>query len=410
MGNALATKLQELLSVDTSELSIMERAQHMAELERAQNQLGAVVLDELADFEESKAWRLDASYSVGNWLTGHVGTSKSDARRQTNLARHLRKMPATAAALRAGHITLEHARVLARAVANPRTSAAFAWSEHELVGKGRRMSADELANEVASFIERVDQDGPEPKDPEPDVLYANRVGDRVKIDGDFGLETGLPLLGAINERNDQLFRRDQKVTDANPEDTLAHRMPAERRAEALVELVMAGSGAGSNPARREPLFNIHMDFETFAELRLREGSMHELDDGSVIPVRTLDVLRCEGRVARVLRDAQDVMLSYGREERYANRELRRALAARDRGCAVPGCDRPPSQCDAHHIVFWENWGTTDIDNLVLLCRHHHRMVHTGRLSVAMVDGHPRFYDSIGNLLEKGRWRPKDHAA
>ncbi len=110
-------------------------------------------------------------------------------------------------------------------------------------------------------------------------------------------------------------------------------------------------------------------------------------------------------------DGRRSVLHLGREERYANRELRRALAARDRGCAVPGCDRPPEHCDAHHVVFWEDFGPTDIDNLALLCRHHHRMVHAGRLTIEMIDGVPQFFDSYGSLLEAGRHRPPQaHAA
>ncbi len=232
----------------------------------------------------------------------------------------------------------------------------------------------------------------------------------MKIDGDLGLDTGLPFLEALNERSDQLFRRDQKVTEANPEDMLAARPPAELRAEAIVELVLAGAGDDSNPRHREPLLNVHVDAMTLLRMEMRRDSVCELDDGSVIPIRMLEQLRCESRLSRVLLDAKEVMLSYGRDERYANRELRRALAARDRGCAVPGCDRPPEHCDAHHIVFWDDLGETNVDNLVLLCRHHHRMIHHKKLKVEMIGGQPRFYDSAGTLLDKGRWRPPDVAA
>ncbi|UDF22621.1 HNH endonuclease signature motif containing protein, partial [Rhodococcus qingshengii] len=54
---------------------------------------------------------------------------------------------------------------------------------------------------------------------------------------------------------------------------------------------------------------------------------------------------------------------------------RRALAVRDGGCAFPGCGTPSGWCDAHHIVHWNDGGPTDLDNLVLLCGHHHRTLH-----------------------------------
>jgi predicted restriction endonuclease len=55
--------------------------------------------------------------------------------------------------------------------------------------------------------------------------------------------------------------------------------------------------------------------------------------------------------------------------------LRKALVVRDRGCRFPGCDRPPDWTDAHHIQHWADGGETRMENLLLLCRRHHRMVH-----------------------------------
>ena len=71
------------------------------------------------------------------------------------------------------------------------------------------------------------------------------------------------------------------------------------------------------------------------------------------------------------------LLELGRATRTISPGLRRALATRDGGCAAPGCDRPPPWADAHHLDHWADGGTTDLDNLVLLCRHHHLAVHEG---------------------------------
>src|SRR3546814_19988696 len=91
----------------------------------------------------------------------------------------------------------------------------------------------------------------------------------------------------------------------------------------------------------------------------------------------------------------------GREERYANRAIRRALAARDRGCAAPGCTAPVSQCDAHHVTWWEHDGLSNVDQMALLCRHHHRMVHAGTLEIMMVNGLPMPFDRDGTELTDG---------
>jgi hypothetical protein len=70
-------------------------------------------------------------------------------------------------------------------------------------------------------------------------------------------------------------------------------------------------------------------------------------------------------------------LEVGRTTRVVSAAQRAALAVRDGGCAFPGCDRPPPWCDAHHVRHWLHGGATDLANLALLCRAHHRAVHEG---------------------------------
>jgi len=70
-------------------------------------------------------------------------------------------------------------------------------------------------------------------------------------------------------------------------------------------------------------------------------------------------------------------LEVGRATRVVQPAQRMALAVRDRGCVFPGCDRPLAWCDAHHLHHWVDGGPTDLDNLALLCRAHHRAVHEG---------------------------------
>ena len=405
MSSRLDAELTELLAVDVSTLSVGELVSHMAQLEQARTRFDAVVYQRLAAFDRSAAWQIDAAYSPAHWLTAQTGTARAIAGSRMRLATRLTQMPLVAAAMADGAITEAHARVLARGVANPRTCASFAQAEAELVGWARECTADELSRRIDAWIELMDHDGAEPHAPEHDVVHANQVGDRVKINGDFGLENGLPILAALRERTEQLSKRDQRVADANPEDPLATRTPGMRRAEALTELILAGAGAESNPRRRDPLFMIGIDEATWVSGRRHADTVCELDDGTIVPVDLMRIWRCGSVFQALVQDARGAVLHLGREQRYANREQRRALARRDRGCAVPGCDRPPWMCDAHHVIFWDNLGATDIDNLVLLCRHHHRMIHANQLTVEMVDGVPRFHDPFGRLLHPGRRRP-----
>jgi hypothetical protein len=92
-------------------------------------------------------------------------------------------------------------------------------------------------------------------------------------------------------------------------------------------------------------------------------------------------LACDAGVARVLTDGPGTVVDVGLASRTATPTQHRLLARRDRGCVFPGCDRPPGWCQAHHIVHWVDGGPTDLDNLCLLCSHHHHLVHEARFGL-----------------------------
>jgi hypothetical protein len=81
-----------------------------------------------------------------------------------------------------------------------------------------------------------------------------------------------------------------------------------------------------------------------------------------------------------------VPLSVGRATRTIPSSIRTALVLRDQGCRFPGCDRPPAWTDGHHIIHWADGGPTELDNLVSLCRSHHRQVHEEGWRIHIADG------------------------
>jgi predicted restriction endonuclease len=91
-------------------------------------------------------------------------------------------------------------------------------------------------------------------------------------------------------------------------------------------------------------------------------------------------------------------LDVGRRTPVVSPAIRRAVIVRDAHCRFPGCDRPQSWCDAHHAVHWADGGPTSLQNLVLLCRAHHRLVHQG-FGLDMDDGHPVFRRPDGSVIE-----------
>ena len=120
---------------------------------------------------------------------------------------------------------------------------------------------------------------------------------------------------------------------------------------------------------------VHVDT---ASLRDANGEC-ELADGAPIAPETARRLACDAAIVPLLERAGRP-LSVGHKTRSVPPALRRALASRDRGCRFPGCNNQHT-VDAHHIEHWANGGATSLENLVQLCRHHHRLLHEGGYTV-----------------------------
>ncbi len=100
---------------------------------------------------------------------------------------------------------------------------------------------------------------------------------------------------------------------------------------------------------------------------------------------------CDCELTTIRIDGEGVPLNLGRNQRLVSLAQRKALIARDHGCAFSGCGRPPAWTEAHHVVHWIDGGLTDLNNLVLLCGHHHRVIHHDGWTIQMgTDGHPWF--------------------
>jgi hypothetical protein len=114
-------------------------------------------------------------------------------------------------------------------------------------------------------------------------------------------------------------------------------------------------------------------------------TLHTNHDGTIdrvvgaftgpIPREQLERLLCDCTVSRVVLGPDSRPLDVGRAQRTPPPSMRRAVIARDDGCRYPGCNRPPGWTDAHHVKHWTKDGITATDNLVLLCDHHHTVVH-----------------------------------
>lgn len=116
-----------------------------------------------------------------------------------------------------------------------------------------------------------------------------------------------------------------------------------------------------------------------------------LDTGERISPALARRLACDAQIVPMILGGASQPVDVGRARRLFSGPMRRALVVRDKGCAFPLCDRPALWCDAHHMVSWLDGGPTSVANGVLLCRHHHRLIHCGKWAVRLgTDGLPEF--------------------
>ncbi|WP_162236966.1 HNH endonuclease signature motif containing protein [Agreia sp. Leaf283] len=148
-------------------------------------------------------------------------------------------------------------------------------------------------------------------------------------------------------------------------------------AGALVALVRAGAAVehGAVLAKKRPAVQIVV---TASELTRPDGDGIAFIEGTGIAVtmKTVDRLVCDTGYQPVVISADGSPLDLGREHRLFQPAQRLALNAVQGGCVWPGCEKPPSFCEIHHIEHWHTGGKTDIHDGVLLCKHHHLLLHS----------------------------------
>jgi Domain of unknown function (DUF222)/HNH endonuclease len=133
-------------------------------------------------------------------------------------------------------------------------------------------------------------------------------------------------------------------------------------------------------------------------------------DGTELSAATVRRLACDAELIPAVLGSRGEVLDVGRTRRLVTAAIWIALVLRDRHCAFPGCDRPPVMCHAHHIVHWTSGGETKLSNLVLLCGHHHRVVHHSpwEVRINLDDHQPEFRAPPRTGVERHwiRYRPR----
>ena len=371
----------------------------------------------LREFDGRAGWN-NGFLSCAHWLHWRTGIDLGAAREKVRVAKALAALPHISAAMQRGHISYAKVRALSRVATpeNERSLLGFAlagncahverlvraWRRVDRVQQVRETETRHLHRQLATW---VDEDG------------------MVVIRGRLTPEIGAVVQRALEAAADRMFR---DAAGAPTGQAIAEELtPAQRRADALALIAESALAAdldsgtagdryqvvvhvtAAEPAhcvdRGAPAADLAAPLVPAGRARdaavtaAGDGAL-EVDHGAVnVSMETSQRLSCDASIVRMRHDTDGTVLDVGRKTRTIPPSIRRALAARDTTCRFPGCTA--RRCDAHHVRHWTDGGATRLDNLVLLCRRHHRAVHEGGFGVVPgPDGVPTFIRPDGAPL------------
>jgi Domain of unknown function (DUF222) len=296
-------------------------------------------------------------------------------------------MPATAEALARGACSVDHAGVVARTMASlPASLCAeqLQVAEQQLAGWAEAFDPGEVANLGRSLIHLLDADTLEECEQRAyerrSLALIDRGDGSTRISGQLDNESAEIVRAALDP-----LAAPASASDGERD----RRTSGQRMADALVELARRALDEGHTaPAGHavRPHVSVLIGFDALLAKAGESGvAPGELAFGGPISAAAVRRISCHAGISRVITDPAGVPLDVGREHRLVTAGQWTALVARDGGCAFPGCTRPSSWCIAHHRVHWADGGLTDLDNLVLLCDYHHRVVHHDGWDVILGD-------------------------
>lgn len=354
--------------------------------------------------------------SMPVWLRENLRVSIHRARRLATLAQLIDARPALHDALVDGVINPEQAEVIGAALADlphdldpavrDKAEAALIDSARQfepaiLRRLGERILAH-VAPDIADEALRRKLDREEARAYIDRVLTITAAGPgRFRLAGWLDTESASVVSTAL----------DPLCKPAPADGVRDPRTPGQRRADALTEVCRLALASDQIPVAggESTRLVVTVGLDPLSRQLSGQFGAGMLDTGQPLSPAAVRRLACDAQVIPAVLGGDGAVLDLGRTRRLFTGATRRALAVRDGGCAFPGCDRPTRWCEGHHIQSWLDGGATDLDNGVLLCGYHHRVIHQGHWQVRLGgDRRPEFVPPVYLDLEQRPRRNEYH--
>ncbi len=331
----------------------------------------------IAEVDRRRAWKDSGARDLAHWLSIRYGMSWWKADRWIKASAALEHLPAITEALESGVLGIDKVVELCRFATDETEDELIGWASDATCATIRRRADLEVraALDETTEFER-----------DRSLRYWYEDGGRR-----FGLEARMPSAqGAI------VAKALERVVDQIPV------MPAQtdgvvieaRRADALLALCSQHIAADADVDRATVV--VHASLEALSGRRNAET-----EHGAIVPPEALQRLACDARIQLVAESDAGDAVALGRTRREPSASMMRQLRHRDRGCRFPGCGSS-AFANAHHIVWWSRGGATDLDNLLLICGFHHRLVHEHGWTIRRADdGRLRWFRPDGSRYRGG---------
>ena len=329
-----------------------------------------------AELDRDGSWAAIGVRSCAHWLSINIGVDVWTGGEMVRAGHALERLPLLRAAFSDGRLSFDKIRAVTK-VATPEDDEM--WTLMALHASGAQ-----LARICRGVMQALDADDPRRAG---EALFRRSVRTWWRDDGMLELmavltrEDGAIVVAALEAAAHVVAEEHRRVPSPDqPELSAANRTHEMLRADALVRIAEAWIAADARAPVVAPTTQVvvHVDADALGG-ELTGGRSH-IENGPWISPAAARWLSCDADVVTVT-ERDGLPIDVGRVHRLITPRLRLAMQSRDAGCLYPGCSVPASRTDGHHVVHWHDGGATKLDNLVSLCRFHHRRHHDGRFLI-----------------------------
>ena len=345
----------------------------------------------IREFDEKGYWAQQGLFSCAHWLNLKCGIGMNAAREKLRVAHALAELPKISERFDKGQLSFSKVRAITRIADASNEDYLLMIADH-----GTAHHVEKLVSKYRTAKRLQDVDIVRAQYNNREMTHYYDHDGCLVIKARLPAEQGALIVKALEMAMDVQFHDNGVAAVHGPlgqtSESEAEPEPiAARRADALTDIAETymnnNESSGSTADRYQVV--VHVSAETSS-----------IEDGPGVTAVTSRRIACDSSVVCIKEDKNGEPLSIGRRSRSIPPSMRRALRARDKGCRFPGCTNTRF-VDGHHIQHWADGGETSLDNLILLCRHHHHLVHEGGFACSKEkDGTVTFKDQRAQPLDQ----------